>query len=385
MSFIRLSLGTDRIFNFNVQTLSGVDEVFELMTSSLCHAFDIQSIARQVWIYGAGPLGREMFSILSETGFEVLGFIDRHPEGAGGSVLGKPVLKPDPSLNAPIVVAVYNLEPALSLVKTWAQSEVYSYAQLLSGIPSELPFACLQSPPSHIDDHERLGLRHLESRLTGEFRQELVMQLAARYMLGLHRFGAGSHRPDQEYFVNSLEKIGAREAMLDLGAFDGDTATRFFHLGPDDVSVVAVEPDGDNFAALIDNFGDSDRVACVRAIVGKAVGTARIANTGTRGSAPVSEGGELVAQTSVDQLLETYRYVTRVKVDVEGGEQDVLLGAVNTIRDARVSWAIASYHKPEDLWLIPSYFPDDLYRVELASHASRPWDTSVSLVPKASS
>ena len=65
------------------------------------------------------------------------------------------------------------------------------------------------------------------------------------------------------------------------------------------------------------------------------------------------------------------RKVTFLKMDIEGSELAALRGAERIIREQRPKLAICVYHKPEDMWEIPSFIlschPD--YKLYLRHHS----------------
>ena len=69
----------------------------------------------------------------------------------------------------------------------------------------------------------------------------------------------------------------------------------------------------------------------------------------------MSETGETEVQARrLDDVL-AGRKVTFIKMDIEGSEMAALRGAERIIREQRPRLAISIYHKPEDMWEIPSY------------------------------
>ena len=71
------------------------------------------------------------------------------------------------------------------------------------------------------------------------------------------------------------------------------------------------------------------------------------------------------------------RKVTFLKMDIEGSELAALRGAERIIREQRPKLAICVYHKPEDLWEIPSlllsYHPD--YKLYLRHYSINETET----------
>jgi Methyltransferase FkbM domain len=75
------------------------------------------------------------------------------------------------------------------------------------------------------------------------------------------------------------------------------------------------------------------------------------------GTAITSEGEGRVPTESVDALLRrgAVDRVDFIKLDIEGAELNCLKGAEMALRTFRPRLAIAAYHKPNDLAVIPEY------------------------------
>lgn len=142
--------------------------------------------------------------------------------------------------------------------------------------------------------------------------------------------------------------------MLDVGANVGRTSIPRVLLG--DVQVVyAAEPDPDNFAALVQNVvqhGLTGYVLPDRTAVGAAEGTARLRRSQFIGGHRVSleAGGEGAPGTFPVPIVTLDRWVERlaidplhisfVKIDTQGWDYQVLLGASKLLAHRHVAWQI---------------------------------------------
>ncbi|MBP7564403.1 MAG: FkbM family methyltransferase [Burkholderiaceae bacterium] len=144
---------------------------------------------------------------------------------------------------------------------------------------------------------------------------------------------------------------GARDALyVDVGAnFGWYTCLLARHGGPG-AKVVAFEPAPATLARLRRNIQDNrceDHVEVVAKGVGRESGTAHLhhapdANPGMHSFLPMQHvggdlGGEDLPIVTLDEALAHYagRTVELLKIDVEGFEQEVLLGATKTLARTR--------------------------------------------------
>jgi len=152
--------------------------------------------------------------------------------------------------------------------------------------------------------------------------------------------------------------------MLDIGAFDGDTL-RDAHrvLGKKLRRYVGFEPMQNSFAAVKKSIAaiegdlpDFSGVAFKNA-TGSAPAVVHFSNQGSastqgEGAAGMSERVEIVRLDDVEACAGT----TFLKMDIEGGEMETLLGAEALLTEHRPSCAIAVYHRADDLWKMPEFF-----------------------------
>lgn len=192
-------------------------------------------------------------------------------------------------------------------------------------------------------------------------------QYGLQYILGC---------PGLQYFDLKELNLG-NEYFVDAGALDGNT-TKCFLSQVTAGHVYAFEPNPKQFertrAALhtypqveLLPYGLFDRNDVLRFDPME----------GNAGSARCSESGSIQIEVrKLDDLLGS-RKVTFLKMDIEGSELAALRGAERIIREQRPKLAICVYHKPEDLWEIPSlllsYHPD--YKLYLRHYSINETET----------
>lgn len=159
---------------------------------------------------------------------------------------------------------------------------------------------------------------------------------------------------EYEYFLNGfLPRAG--DIAIDGGAYDGDTAADFVRQG---AQVYAFEMDAANykqciapaerFGFTIENLGLSNQAGEAFYFQG-GVGSRKLASN----QQGASSGRFIDLDTYVEQ--KNLPRVDYIKFDIEGSELDALRGAAKSIVRWKPKMAICVYHKPEDLWTLPTY------------------------------
>jgi len=142
--------------------------------------------------------------------------------------------------------------------------------------------------------------------------------------------------PLDKVTLRLIEALNPGDIFIDIGANIGYFAIQAAkRVGPRGL-VVAVEPSNREYMRLLQNICDNDvcNIITVHAALGKSNGSARLAvhphHTGlNKVEADVNIGGLPVALFRGSQVLTSLlagRYPRIVKIDVEGGELDVLDG-----------------------------------------------------------
>ncbi len=164
------------------------------------------------------------------------------------------------------------------------------------------------------------------------------------------------------------------EKILDLGAYNGDTALEFAEKFTDYQKLIAVEPDKKTFKKLVLNTQNL-KIECHNVCISDFTGKGCFTMNAGRNSA-VGEGAEMDFFT-VDDLLKGGE-VTLIKMDVEGEELNAIRGAEKTIKQFKPRMIISAYHRTEDFLSLPKEVlkirPD--YKIYMRHFPSIPaWDT----------
>ncbi|MCI8361280.1 MAG: FkbM family methyltransferase [Clostridiales bacterium] len=150
------------------------------------------------------------------------------------------------------------------------------------------------------------------------------------------------------------------DVFVDVGAYIGDSIVEYLNMyGKDYQKIYAYEISPDSYDQLCQNIAANklSNVVTRRKGVGRSRGELFVDANQTDASAnqlrdQQKEAGQKVEVVPLDEDLEDV--MTFLKMDIEGAEQDALLGCEQTIRQHHPKLAICVYHGYEDLWKIPS-------------------------------
>lgn len=191
-------------------------------------------------------------------------------------------------------------------------------------------------------------LAFLEARMEGRLIDEKIIDYNRQYF-SLYQFSV----------------INKNEVYVDAGAFVGDTLEKFlFEKFGTFESYYAFEPFETNYNALIqrvrrleNEWGIKDRIVCENFALDKEKKYVRVSDSLMPVGALIEEIEEnskiqnTIQTISIDEYF-SGRRVTTIKADIEGKEEDMLLGAEKTMKQWKPNMAISIYHKPSDVFNI---------------------------------
>lgn len=322
-----------------------------------------------VLLFGAGNLGRRTLAGLRRVGVEPRGFIDNDSARDGTTLDGLPVHLPEHAAavygrSCAVVVTIWVPMARIAFPSVARQLRALGFGRIQSFVPlywkyaeEFLPNFCLDSPHrlyQHADDVRRAyGLLSDD-----DSRSEFLVQLS--YLLStMETVEIAIPKGRQWYFPRDLVHLSSNEVFVDCGAYDGDTIAAFLEASRGSFgSVIAFEPDGsaaDRLRTRVRQFPTlvRERIQVHQVAVGTAAGVLRFDGDGTPGSRVSDSGSQTVRCINLDVALAGVA-PTFIKMDIEGAEEDALIGAVDTIRTNRPVLAVCVYHRQEHLYRIPN-------------------------------
>jgi FkbM family methyltransferase len=342
---------------------------------------------------GAGSLGRSVVHRLHQAGIAVAALADENPSRHGEQVDGVVIMPMREAIarygvDARIAITICSPGASAGAVLRELRSQgcrsVTSFLPVLWAIDEGLPHYGFDRPSRVLEDRNRFlaALDLLADDLSKTlFVHQVRMRLTGEMGLFDHLVS-----PTDQYFPRGLVSLRPDEQVLDGGAYDGDTLRTILAAGSVG-HVVCVEPDRANFSRLAACVGHLPeavrrRVSLVEAALASRAGSLRFDGTGGTGAAPSEAGTVVVPCVTISDAM-AGRTPTYVKLDIEGGEEDALLGAAAIIGSRRPRLAVCVYHKPRDLWSIPLMI-DRMrtgYRFYLRCHAHDGFETVLYALP----
>ena len=191
-----------------------------------------------------------------------------------------------------------------------------------------------------------------------------------------------------EYENSDLFRLEDGCTYMDFGAYNGDTALRFYEYFPD-AHIIAVEPDRRNFRKLKENTAHIKNISYYNALVSDRDGTVALDNNKGRGAHESEEGALFTEALTVDSLCEREGLSADspliIKLDVEGNELKALSGAEKTVRELSPVIVCACYHRSEDYFTLPLRLLElnPSYRIYMRHYKGIPaWETDLIFIPE---
>jgi FkbM family methyltransferase len=133
--------------------------------------------------------------------------------------------------------------------------------------------------------------------------------------------------------------------VIDIGANAGMLTAAYAKLVRVSGHVLAVEPDPETYPKLVAGVQQWPQVQTVQAAVGATEGETTIHQDGAQTSrwaalTPHQREPVTVPMTTVDALAPRVKHLRAIKIDVQGGEAEVLKGATETLTRPEIVWQL---------------------------------------------
>lgn len=181
---------------------------------------------------------------------------------------------------------------------------------------------------------------------------------------------------------NDVLPLNDNEAIVDLGAYDGDTIREFLTVtGGKYKNIIALEPDEKNFRKLERKTEGLSNLTRLNIGAWDKEETLYFAKKSGRNSR-LEETGIPVSFNSVDNIVT--EEVTFIKMDIEGAELKALEGAKNTVAKYKPKLYVCAYHRNEDMFALPFKIKElyEGYKIYFRQHPYIPaWESNFYAIP----
>ena len=335
---------------------------------------------KRVILFGAGASAVEVEKILARFEIAIVAFCDNSPGKQGTLFRGSPILGPDD------LMGFLDGETAIVISSVY-QAEIATQLREL-GIPAEAIFPFL-SPmfAGHFGERafdDAIGLEHLGVRLADDAsRAYLEALISFRWAMDPRLLQRNPRLSGFYDYDDAALGPHTGDHIVDVGAFNGDSAVAYLTRLSGAARVSALEPLPQNLAALQQTiathaFGRS--IAAIPFGAGSVPSTAEIdSDSGEIDARATLRGKDGASVTirieTIDRLFANDR-VDFIKIDIEGHDPAALEGARMVLNRDRPGLAIAAYHAPEHLWQIPALIDAICpgYRIFLGHHPAAAYE-----------
>ncbi|MGC1784916.1 MAG: FkbM family methyltransferase [Acidobacteriaceae bacterium] len=318
----------------------------------------------QCVLFGAGNLGSQSLAALQTMGVRPIAISDNNPELWGTSIEGIPLLPPREAAerfgkSAHFFVSIRNerhwYRETLEQLTKLGCTRLSSAAPIAWRFLEKLPSFLLYDQPHKLYEQADRVLRAAEIWADDASRDEYLAQIRLR-ALG-DPSGLSQPAAEESYFLDGIFEARSDDVFVDCGAFDGDTIRSVIYEQRQFARIEAIEADSHSFARLAEYVATLEpqlhnKIRVHQCAIGSRQGPVRFEDTG-RVDSKISDVGQIVVDMVPLDVMFEWKSVSMIKMDIEGGEFDALLGAQQVTQRDRPILAICVYHCQEDIWRLP--------------------------------
>ena len=333
----------------------------------------LKNTSKPIYLYGMGNGAEKIIKVLSSIGVTPAGVFAsddfvRYQNFLGYTVCSYgDVIKKDREIIVLVSFGTQFDEVIENILRISSEQELYA------------PFVPLFGQElfdlSYFESH-RTDLEKAFNLLSDDISRKAFSSVVTYRTTGKIKYLLESETPKEEIF----EKLNLDDhpSFLDLGAYNGDTIEEFVNHFPKYSRIYGVEPDIKNFRKLFFNTVSLPSTSLYNAASGSRNEIALFSQKAGRNSSLSGSSGKRTPLMTVDSLLEG-RDISYIKMDVEGEEENTILGAEKTVRTFHPRMLVSAYHRSRDIFSLPLLVNSlyDGYEVYFRHHRYIPdWDTN---------
>lgn len=191
-----------------------------------------------------------------------------------------------------------------------------------------------------------------------EMKQQLLDdEIDEKYIVNIGKYSSTMYK-NQYFDLPQLQHVD-EEVFLDVGSCNGFTSVLFSKWSNSRNSrIYAFEPDDDNYSKCKNNL---EKCECwtklIKAGCWNETTQLKFKANGSGSSKIDEEGTSIVNVVDLDSAIKDEK-VTFIKMDIEGAEQNALIGSKKLITTYHPKMAICVYHCNDDIYEIPKMILD---------------------------
>ncbi|RXI31880.1 hypothetical protein CP962_03610 [Arcobacter ellisii] len=342
---------------------------------------------KEIYIYGTGVSSRKLKDLIEKNNIDlkILGFVDSYKETSISDDIKIYNIKDFKDFNKTIVICTYYEEWIDEIVNLLKNMNFNNY--FINMIILDSMYYLNQENYILFKDKIKFINEHLQDEIDREIWNSTINALKNN-MDNLLLF-ENYYLYGNEQYLDCI-KINKSDIVIEGGVFDGITSLKIADYLGSDGKLYAFDP-------LISNEKNelfcNDRIEIIKEALWSENKDLYFINNGA--GSYVSENYSenlsfedciLVKSLTVDYFIKRNNLdkFDFLKLDVEGAELNVLLGAIDSIKKYRPNLAISIYHSLEDFFNIPFYLMSELddydFNIRLYSGALK--DTVLYAIPK---
>lgn len=244
----------------------------------------------------------------------------------------------------------------------------------------------LLSPP-FIDDFENDFAKNYDrytqmyKLLSDEKSKEIFTKVINFKISGDYDFMKGFTNDHQgQYFDKTIVPKIDNIRFVDCGGYVGDTAEEVIKNYPDFAKIWLIEPIPENIRIAKRELASYENIKFLTCGVSNQKETLHF-NEEKSFSSIYGKGTQSVDVDTIDNIIK--EKVDFIKLDIEGAEQDAIIGAKQTILDSHPVLAVCIYHKAEDWYKVPELILSirSDYKVYLRHYMEGIFETVMYFIP----